>query len=174
LTRVKPARVRARMLEAPMITTPIATPEEFYAHALAIEREAAERYLEFAEWFEKRSTSLAELCHRLAALEREHFETLAEACARLELPEIAAGDYRWLERDWPEAGPREHFYAATTSRQLLQIALAGEKRAHAFFVWVARTAPDRGVRELAALMAAEENEHIAWVSEALERNTAVT
>src|SRR5688572_4319103 len=148
---------------------PIATPEEFYAHALAIEREAAERYAEFAEWFEKRSSSLAELCRRLAALEREHFKELAQACERLELPEIATGDYRWLEPDSAEATPRELFHGLTNTRQLLEIALAAEKRAHAFFVWTARTAPNRGVRELASVMAAEENEHIAWVSEALER-----
>lgn len=149
------------------------TPEEFYAHALAIEREAAERYAEFADWFEKRSTALATLCRRLAALEREHFKELAEACARLELPEIGT-DYRWLERDSPEVTPREAFYSVTDARQLLEIALAAEKRAHAYFVWTARTAPDRAVRELASVMAAEESEHIAWVREALERASVVT
>ena len=51
---------------------------------------------------------------------------------------------------------------------LLFLSLAAEKRAHAFFVWVARSAPDRAVRELASVMAAEENEHIAWVTDALE------
>ena len=147
---------------------PIATPEEFYAHALAIEREAAERYEEFAQWFETRSAALAALCRRLARLEREHFDDLAESCARLELPDIAAGEYRWLEGDPPEATARELFHGVANPRQVLQIALAAEKRAHAFFVWVARSAPDRAVRELASVMAAEENEHIAWVTDALE------
>jgi rubrerythrin len=156
------------------MTKPIATPEEFYAHALVIEREAAERYAEFAEWFEMRSAPLARLCGRLAVLEREHFEELAESCARLELPEIAAGDYRWLERDSPETTAREFFYRVADSRQLLEIALAAEVRAHAFFVQVARTAPDRAVRELAAVMAAEENEHIAWVRGALENASSLT
>ena len=157
-----------------MVHSPIATPEEFYAHALAIEREAAERYEEFAEWFEMRSATLAALCRRLATLEREHFNELAESCARLELPELGATDYRWLERDSPEVGAREFFYRVANPRQLLEIALDGEKRAHAFFVWIARTAPDRGVRELAAVMAAEENEHIAWVSGALENVSSLT
>jgi rubrerythrin len=156
------------------MTQTIATPEEFYAHALAIEREAAERYDEFAEWFGMRSSTLAALCRRLATLEREHFEELAEACARLELPEIEAADYRWLERDSPEVTAREFFYRVANARQLLEIALAAEKRAHAFFVRIARTAPDRGVRELASVMAAEENEHVAWVAEALENISALT
>jgi len=149
------------------MTHPIATPEEFYAHALAIEREAAERYAEFADLFEKRSTTLAALCRRLATLEREHFRDLAEACARLELPEIAAADYRWHEQDSPEVNSRETLGSITNSRQLLEVALAAEKRAHSFFVWTARTAPNRAIRELASVMAAEEDEHIAWVTEAL-------
>jgi rubrerythrin len=175
LTRVNHPAPGRRILELPpKMTQPIATPEEFYAHALAIEREAAERYAELADWFETRSTALATLCRRLATLEREHFVSLAEACARLELPEICAGDYCWLERDSPEVTARETFYTFTNTRQLLEIALAAEKRAHAFFVWTARTAPNRGIRELASVMAAEENEHVAWVSEALERACIAT
>jgi len=153
---------------------PISTVEEFYAHALAIEREAAERYAEFAEWFEMRNAPVAALCQRLAALEREHFDDLAEACARLELPEIEANDYRWLEQGSPEAPAREFFYRLATPRQLLEIALDAEKRAQAFFVWIARTAPEKPVRELASVMAAEENEHVAWVVEALDRLSVPT
>ena len=155
------------------MSRPIATPEEFYAHALAIEREAAERYAEFADWFAMRSAPLAELCGRLAMLEREHFKELAESCARLELPEVTATDYHWIERESPEVTAREFFYRAANTRQLLELALAAEMRAHAFFVEVARTAPARGVRELAAVMAAEENEHVTWVREALQNLPAL-
>jgi len=174
LTLVNQRACWERILGAPMMTKLIATPEEFYAHALAIEREAAERYAEFTEWFAMRNTALSKLCARLATLEGEHFRALAESCARLELPEIAVGDYNWIERESPEVSAREFFYRAANSRQLLELALAAEMRAHAFFVEVARTAPDRGVRELAAVMAAEENEHVAWVREALESHATLT
>lgn len=153
---------------------PITTVEEFYAHAIAIEREAAERYGEFADWFDMRSAELAALCRRLATLEREHFDELTRSCAQLRLPYVAPGEYRWLERDAPETAAREFFYRVTTSRQLLEIALDAEKRAHAFFVWIARTAPAKPVRELAAIMAAEENEHVAWVTRALENVSSLT
>jgi rubrerythrin len=153
---------------------PIATVEEFYAHALAIEREAAERYTEYAEWFDTRSAALAQLCKRLAVLEREHFEELAAACAELELPEIGLGQYRWLESDSPEALAREFVYRVASPRQLLEIALAAELRAQAFFVWIARTAPQRSVRELAAIMAAEEGEHVSWVREAIDKVEMLT
>ena len=147
---------------------PIASAEEFYAHALAIEREAAERYAEFAGHFEDRDVTLATLCRRLAALEREHFEELASACERLELPLIDVTEYCWIDGLTPEVPAREVVYRLTTPLQLLEIALEGELRAHAFFVEVARTAAVRGVRELAAVMAAEESEHVAWVRKAID------
>jgi len=149
---------------------PIRSVEEFYVHALLIEREAAERYAEFAAWFERRNPEVAALCRRLSALEREHFEELAQACARLELPDIAAADYRWIDGTTsPEASGRELFYRLATPRQLLEIALQAEWRAREFFVEVARTSPAAGVRELASIMAAEEAEHVRWVRDALER-----
>lgn len=147
----------------------IATVEEFYAHALAIEREAADRYAEFEESFAGRGEDvLSGLCRNLASAERQHFEELARACGHLTLPAIAAGDYRWLEAGSPEAAARELLYRVATPRQLLEIALAAELRARAFFVWVESTAPSHEVQELASIMAAEEVEHVQWVRQALE------
>lgn len=148
---------------------PIATVEEFYAHALAIEREAAERYGEFAACFEDRGEAvLAGLCRNLASLEREHFEELTAACVDLALPAIAAADYRWLEGASPEAPARELLFRIATPRHLLEVALAAEWRAHEFFYWIARDAPSKAVRELASVMAAEEAEHVKWVRGALD------
>lgn len=146
----------------------IETVEEFYVHALAIEREAAERYAEFAAHFEARGEEvLAGLCRNLAAAEREHFEEIARASAHMTLPAIATTHYRWLECGAPETPARDLLYRIATPRQLLEIALAAELRARAFFVSVARTARPLEVRQLASIMAAEEVEHVRWVGEAL-------
>jgi rubrerythrin len=150
------------------MTATIATVEEFYAHALAMEREAAERYSELAAWFDARDASIAQLCRRLARLEHEHFSDLAEACSTLELPDVAAEDYRWAGAGSPETTTRDLFDRITSPRELLQTAHAAELRAQAFFVEIARTAPQRGVRELAAIMAAEEGEHARWLRDALD------
>ena len=151
----------------------IATPEEFYVHALAIEREAAERYAEFAGYFDGRGgETLAGLCRNLARAEREHFDELVRASEHLALPAIPTGDHRWLEGDAPETPARDLLYRVATPRQLLEIALAAELRAHAFFVSVARTALSVEVRQLASIMAAEEVEHVKWVGEALLYHTA--
>jgi rubrerythrin len=148
---------------------PIGTVEEFYAHALAIEREAAERYGEFAAWFGDRGDDvLAGLCHNLARFEGEHYHQLLRGCESLNLPVIDAADYLWLGAAPPETGARELFFRAAQPRHLLEIALEAEMRAREFFVWVARTSDSRAVCELAAIMAAEEGEHVAWVTQAIE------
>jgi rubrerythrin len=143
--------------------------EEFYAHALAIEREAAERYAEFETWFHDRGEEvLAGLCRTLAEMEGAHFLQLARACNGLKLPAIAADDYRWLEAGAPESVAREAFYRIATPRQLLEIALHAECNALAFFEWVVRSAGSEPVRALAREMAAEEMQHVRWVQQALE------
>ena len=72
----------------------------------------------------------------------------------------------------PETTARELFYRVATARQLLEIALAAELRARAFFLDVARHSTSAGVRQLASIMAAEELEHVRWVREALEYHPA--
>jgi rubrerythrin len=147
----------------------ITTVEEFYAHALVIEREAAERYAEFAAYFTGHGEEvLAGLCRSLATLESEHHRQLERACEGLEIPVIAEGEYLWIDGAAPESAARELFYRAATPRQLLEIALGAEMRARAFFVGVARSSATKAVRELASIMAAEEAEHVGWVRDALE------
>jgi len=152
---------------------PIETIEEFYANALAIEREAAQRYDEFTAYFEDHGEdALAGLCRNLAEMERRHYEELATSSLSMDLPPIAEGRYRWLEDDSPEAPAREMLYRIAQPRHLLEIALAAEWRAREFFVGIARTSTSLTVRELASVMAAEETEHVKWVRKALEYHVA--
>ena len=150
---------------------PIPTVEEFYAHALAIEREAAERYEEFTDYFDVQGEdALAALCRGLAHMERSHFEELARACVNMNLPAIADGRYRWMEDGSPGTPARKMLHGIAAPRHLLEVALAAEWRAREFFVAVARTSPCLTVRELASVMAAEETEHVQWVHQALEHH----
>ena len=148
---------------------PIRSVEEFYAHALAIEHEAAERYSEFETWFFERGEDvLAGMCRNLAEMENEHFMELARASRDLTLPAAATHEYQWLDPGAPESAAREAFYRVAEPRQLLEVALHAECNALAFFEWVARTTPDASVRALARSMAAEEQQHVGLVRKALE------
>lgn len=151
------------------MSQPIRTIEEFFAHALAIEREAARSYRKFQDHFQDHGDEvLAGLCGNLARLEQDHYELLLEKCRALSLPPISDDSYRWLESGPPESSQRELVYRVANARQLLEIALDAEHRARVFFEWIAKTSVDSGVRDLAQEMAREENEHVRWVVSALE------
>ncbi len=150
---------------------PIGSVEEFYAHALAIEREAARCYREFQAHFADRGEEvLAGLCGNLAHFEQDHYDLLARQAKSLalDLPELPAGRYRWLESGPPESADCRLVFEVATPRQLLEIALKAERGARRFFEWVANTTADGRVHELADEMAREEAEHVQWVSRALE------
>ena len=136
---------------------------ELYAHAIAIEREAAERYAQFSERMgDLGNDGVAELFARLAAMEGEHLQALLERSRGLALPKVD-DDYRWIEAGRPDEAARELVFRLMTPRQALAIALKAELRAEAFFERVYLTAKDPGLRDLAKEMAAEELEHAATI-----------
>jgi rubrerythrin len=141
---------------------------ELYAHAIAFEREAAERYSELAERMaDLGNTAVAELFDRLAGFEAEHLETLLRRTDGVGLPIPAAGQYKWLDAGAPETAARELIFRLMTPRHALEIALAAEKRAQAFFEHALLTAGDPALRALAKEMAAEEQEHVKLVEQLL-------
>lgn len=138
----------------------IQSPVELYAHAIAIEREAAERYSELAERMDDEGReALARVFAELAQMEAEHLETLERRTAGLALPAIPDSQYHWLELGSPETARHELVFRLMTPRQALAIALVAERRAQAFFEYVAWSAHDPALRALAREMAAEERVH---------------
>ena len=130
---------------------------ELYVHAIAMEREAAERYAEFSHRMaDEGNTDVAALFARLAAQESEHLATLRRRTAGVELPPLEA-DYSWSPR------------RPATPHQALGIALCAEKCARSFFEQAQRVADDPGLRALAREMSAEEGEHIAMIEALLAR-----
>lgn len=143
---------------------------ELYAHAIAIEREAAERYAEFAERMaELGNEPLAELFGQLAGFEAEHLDALLRRTEGVALPELGTDEYQWLDAGAPETVARKLIFRLMTPRRALAIALAAEKQAQAFFEHVFMTADDPALRALAQEMAAEEQGHVGMVERLLER-----
>ena len=141
-----------------------------YAHAIAIEREAVERYSEFAERMaDLGNEAAAEIFATLARVEGEHLAELLARTAQMNLPGLASGDYAWLDSAAPETAARELVFRLMTPRHALEIALAGEKRAAAFFERVIMTADDTMLRALATEMAVDEGDHVAMLEKLLEK-----
>jgi rubrerythrin len=148
---------------------PIRTAPELYACAVCIEREAAERYREFAERMgDHGKDEVAEIFARLAVIEGEHLEALREKSRGMALPPVAPQAYRWIEAGAPDDAARELVLRLMTPRQALTIALGAELRAEAFFEQVFMTAEDPGLRALALEMAEEELEHVVAIERLIE------
>jgi len=146
----------------------IAGPAMLYAHAIAIEREAAARYAELAAHMrDLGNDGVAELFAALARMEQKHLETLVAEVQEMALPGIDASEYAWLDSGAPETAAREFVFRMMTPRDALAIALAAERRAQAFFLRMQRLGGDPATRTLAQDMAAEESDHIALVERAL-------
>jgi len=142
----------------------IQTAPELYAHAIAIEQEAAERYAELAEHMDDAGREdLARVFAMLSATEAEHLEALERRTEGIKLPAVPQGHYCWLYAEAPETAARELVYRLMTPRQALSIALDAERRAQAFFEQVCWSASDPALRALAREMAAEEREHVALI-----------
>ena len=143
---------------------------ELYAHAIAIEREAAARYTELAQQMADRGNdAVAELFYALAREEAEHLDALERRTDGVALPRIADGQYRWLDAAAPETAAHEWLFRLMTPRQALLIALDAERRAEAFFEGAMLGAEDPALRALAREMALEETEHIRIVERLIER-----
>ena len=143
---------------------------ELYAHAIAIEREAAGRYAELAERMaDLGNPEVAALFRRLGEFEAEHLATLRNRTEGVELPELARAEYRWLDAGPPETAARELIFRLMTPRHALEIALSAEQRAQEFFQHVFTFATDPALRALAQEMAAEEREHVRLIEELLAR-----
>jgi rubrerythrin len=149
----------------------VRTPAELYAHAIAIEREAAERYAELAQFMaDLGNDEVAALFRTLAVYEAEHLDTLEARTAGIALPQLGPGEYAWLDAGAPETVARELVFRLLTPRHALAIALDAERRAQQFFAEVRASAEDPA---LAQEMALEEQGHIAMVERAIERTPDV-
>ncbi|MFM9887287.1 MAG: ferritin-like domain-containing protein [Burkholderiales bacterium] len=144
---------------------------DFYAHALAIEREAAHRYQDLAQQMEMHNNlAVAETFERLARMEADHAEHIARAAPDVDTSTIPAWEYRWEGIESPESTPLDAAHYLMTPFHALELALRNEERAVNFFETVARSTPNHEVRALAATFAADERLHVEHVKAALARS----
>jgi rubrerythrin len=140
------------------------TLEQFMAQALAMEREAQERYTEFADALEMHNNQeVANLFRTMAGYEAKHAEQIMAEMGWTDAPSVAPHLVQALGRDAPEAMPIDEVHYLMQPWHALQLALAAEKRAQAFFAVLARMATTEPVRRAALELQAEETEHVALV-----------
>jgi rubrerythrin len=142
---------------------------EFLAHAVALEQEAADRYLELADMMEAhRNDDVSAVFRDMTRFSEMHRDEIKARVALIELPRLKSWEYRW--RSPPEAGGEEGFDYLMQPYHALKYARANELRAMEYYRSVAQEATDAEVTRLAAAFAEEEKEHVA----ALDKWLALT
>jgi rubrerythrin len=143
---------------------------EFLAHAIALEREAAERYLELADMMESyRNDEVAATFRDMVRYSTMHHDEIVARAAGVELPQLRSWQYRWKQP--PEVGGEEAFDPQLNVYDALRYARENEFRAQAFYARAAEESEESEVRRLATEFAAEEAEHVQALDDWLARTT---
>ena len=141
---------------------------EFLAHAIALEREAAERYLELADMMEAhRNDEVSSLFRDMVRYSRLHHDSIVERARGVALPTLRSWQYRW--REPPEAGGDEAFDPGLKAYDALRYARENEVRAMVYYEQAGQQTDDPEVKRLAAEFAAEETEHVQALEDWLAR-----
>jgi rubrerythrin len=148
---------------------------EFLAHAVALEQEAADRYLELADMMEEhRNDAVCVVFRDMTRFSQMHHDEIKARVGAIELPQLKSWEYRW--RSSPEVGGEEGFDYLIETYNALKYARQNELRAMQYYRSVAGESTDPEVRRLAIEFANEETGHVAalnkWI--ALTRRPATT
>jgi rubrerythrin len=140
---------------------------EFLAHAVALEEEAAGRYLELADMMEAHLNDAVSAVFRdMTRFSQMHRDEIKARVGAIELPQLKSWEYRW--RSPPEVGGEEGFDYMIEAYNALKYAHANELRAMQYYRSVAEESTDAEVRLLATEFANEESEHVAaldkWIA----------
>jgi len=139
---------------------------ELLAHALVIELEAVQSYLDLAaQMQEVGNNPVAELFAKMAEYEQEHANKIREQAGNIKMPELAPWEYRWPGLEPPENIDTAGIHYLMTPYQALKLALDNELSAMAFFEGGSNGNSEFRVRSLAEEFAEDERQHVAWMEE---------
>lgn len=134
---------------------------DLYAVAYQIEADAVERYTMLAEQMETHNNpELTAVFTDLARAEGIHREEIRRMAGDLDIEEHARRVAKWETGDSPEAADFGDAHYLMSPWDALQMALAGEKRALAYYTQVVETADNPEIREMAKEFVDEEAEHV--------------
>jgi rubrerythrin len=140
------------------VNTQMSSPDELFALAAALEREAAARYRALSARMQRQGDdAMAAQFDRLAGLEDRHADDVAKRGQQALGHASAIRSAGW---ELPPTYDEEEARGATLSPyRALAFAVRNEERAFVFYTYVAAETDDPGVRALAEDLARDELEH---------------
>lgn len=145
------------------------TVEEFLAHAIELEREAALRFGQLADAMTTGGNKeVGKLFRRLADYSQLHLADARERAGFRELPAMSATDYRWPDIESPEAAAIWAADPFIGREQALQVALDAEQAGLDYYQSVMEATTDPEIRAFAKEFSEEEAQHVAelqrWIA----------
>ena len=138
------------------------TVEEFLAHAIELEREAALRFGQLADAMTTGGNKeVGKLFRRLADYSQLHLADARERAGFRELPAMSATDYRWPDIESPEVAAIWAADPFIGREQALQVALEAEQAGLDYYRSVMENTTDPEIRAFAKEFSEEEAEHVA-------------
>jgi rubrerythrin len=136
--------------------------EEFLAHTIQLESEAALRFGQLADAMKTAGNKeVGRLFRRLADYSLLHLGDAKERAGYRTLPVMTEGDYRWPDIESPEAAAIWAADPFIGIEQALQVALDAENAGLAFYAEVLAQTDDPEIRVLAKEFVEEESQHVA-------------
>ena len=148
----------------------ISSLNDLLAVAYQIEIDAVERYTVLADQMETHNNpDLVKVFRDLARAEGIHGEEIRRLAGDFDVISHARRTVRFGRMESPEEAALESAHYLMTPWHALQLSLAGEKRALAYFSSILETATDPKVKATAAELVEEEAEHVNLVNRLLRR-----
>lgn len=142
--------------------------EEFLAHSVELESEAQERYLELADTMAAHhNREVADFFRRMAMEASNHLREVSGLASGLTLPPLKPWEFSWPGEEPPETASYEALHYRMSLRQAIELALANERAAEAFYRSVANSSEDAETARVATGFADEELEHAAALEKLL-------
>jgi rubrerythrin len=143
---------------------------DLLAVAYRIEADAVERYELLAGQMETHNNpELVAVFRDLARAEAIHRDEIRRLAGDIDVVSHAAKMVRWAKGESPEEVDLGGAHYLMTPWHALDLALAGEKRALAFFTSVVATATDPSIKKMAEEFTEEETEHVNLVHRLMQR-----
>jgi len=147
-----------------------ATLEAFMAQALQMELEAAQRYDEFADMMDVHNNpEVGAWFRKMALIEGKHAAHIMKQMGWSEVPAPPPGAQSRAGLDAVEGSASDDLHYLMQPWHVLQLALASEERAEAFFAQLAQRATVESVRQAALALQQEEHDHAELVRAWLQK-----
>ncbi|MBT0668048.1 ferritin family protein [Novosphingobium profundi] len=145
------------------------TVEEFLAHAIQLEREAADRFAHLADAMDAGGNKeVSKLFRQLAHYSRLHLADARKRSGFRDIPVLGPDDFEWPDAESPESAAIWAADPLVGPDEALATALAAESAGLSYYAQVLAKATDPEIIAFAKAFVAEEEGHVAelnrWIA----------